>query len=187
MNCSLYDGAASSSSSRTQSCESEYLSAGSRLLSAACIPQPKLIIHYKAVNPSQEQVFTLDISSARSWLRHNHLWANDVWVHWAKLLSPHVHRSHDWLRCTRTYTYVHITFLFQTVYVPETSVDSGKHNQWNQENGCLDGAFLLAARLMVMFQFSFWLRSRKSQPKTDARTVHCYFAKLVTHFCSYLF
>ncbi|XP_051247143.1 uncharacterized protein topaz1 isoform X2 [Dicentrarchus labrax] len=66
---------------RTQSCESEYLSAGSRLLSAACIPQPKLIIHYKAVNSSQEQVFTLDISSARCWLRHNHLWANEVWTH----------------------------------------------------------------------------------------------------------
>ena len=69
------------SSSRTQSCESEYLSAGSRLLSAACIPQPKLLIHYKAVNSSQEQVFNLDISSARCWLRHNHLWANEVWAH----------------------------------------------------------------------------------------------------------
>ncbi|XP_044028329.1 uncharacterized protein topaz1 isoform X2 [Siniperca chuatsi] len=66
---------------RTQSCESEYLSAGSRLLSAACIPQPKLIVHYTAVNASQEQVFTLDISSARCWLRHNHLWANEVWTH----------------------------------------------------------------------------------------------------------
>ncbi|XP_071356453.1 protein TOPAZ1 isoform X5 [Trachinotus anak] len=66
---------------RTQSGESEYLSAGSRLLSAACIPQPKLIVHYTAVNSLQEQVFTLDISSARRWLRHNHLWANEVWVH----------------------------------------------------------------------------------------------------------
>ncbi|CAJ1083728.1 uncharacterized protein topaz1 isoform X13 [Xyrichtys novacula] len=66
---------------RIQSCESEYLSAGSRLLSAAGIPQPKLIIQYKAVNSSQEQVFTLDISSARFWLRHNHLWANEVWTH----------------------------------------------------------------------------------------------------------
>ncbi|XP_073318978.1 uncharacterized protein topaz1 isoform X2 [Pagrus major] len=66
---------------RTQSCESEYLSAGSRLLSAACILQPKLLIHYKAVNSSQEQVFTLDISSARCWLRHNHLWAKEVWAH----------------------------------------------------------------------------------------------------------
>ncbi|KAM7383930.1 hypothetical protein PAMA_011335 [Pampus argenteus] len=62
---------------RTQSCESEYLSAGSRLLSAACIPQPKLIVHYTAVNSSREQVFTLDISSARHWLRRNHLWANE--------------------------------------------------------------------------------------------------------------
>ncbi|XP_023116713.2 uncharacterized protein topaz1 [Amphiprion ocellaris] len=65
---------------RTQSCESEYLSAGSCLLSAACIPQPKLIVHYIAVNSSQEQVFTIDISSARRWLRHNHLWANEVWT-----------------------------------------------------------------------------------------------------------
>ncbi|KAM3596517.1 uncharacterized protein V6R79_015969 [Siganus canaliculatus] len=65
---------------RTESGESEYLSAGSRLLSAACIPQPKLIIHYKAVNSLQEQVFTLDISSARCWLRNNHLWAHEVWT-----------------------------------------------------------------------------------------------------------
>ncbi|XP_031143064.1 uncharacterized protein topaz1 isoform X4 [Sander lucioperca] len=66
---------------RTQSCESEYLSAGSRILSAACIPQPKLSVHYTAVNSSQDQVFTLDIASARCWLRHNHLWANEVWTH----------------------------------------------------------------------------------------------------------
>ncbi|KAM6899571.1 protein TOPAZ1 [Xenentodon cancila] len=66
---------------RTQSCESDYLTAGSRLLSAACIPQPKLIIHYTAVNSSQEQVFRLEVSSARRWLRHNHLWANEVWAH----------------------------------------------------------------------------------------------------------
>uniref|UniRef100_A0A3B4T6X0 Protein TOPAZ1 n=1 Tax=Seriola dumerili TaxID=41447 RepID=A0A3B4T6X0_SERDU len=66
---------------RTESAESEYLTAGSRLLSAACIPQPKLIVHYTAVNSSQEQVFTLDISSARRWLRHNHLWANEIWMH----------------------------------------------------------------------------------------------------------
>ncbi|XP_058474532.1 uncharacterized protein topaz1 isoform X2 [Solea solea] len=66
---------------RTQSGESEYLSAGSRLLSAACVPQPKLTVHYTAVNSSQEQVFTLDMSSARRWLRHNHLWASEVWTH----------------------------------------------------------------------------------------------------------
>ncbi|XP_030597258.1 uncharacterized protein topaz1 [Archocentrus centrarchus] len=64
---------------RTQSCESEYLSAGSRLLSAACIPQPKLTVHYTAVNSEQEQMFTLDFPSARRWLRHNHLWAHEVW------------------------------------------------------------------------------------------------------------
>ncbi|CAK6961000.1 uncharacterized protein topaz1 isoform X1 [Scomber scombrus] len=65
---------------RTQSSESEYLSAGSRLLSAASIPQPKVIVHYTAVNSSQEQVFMLDIPSAQRWLRHNHLWANEVWT-----------------------------------------------------------------------------------------------------------
>ncbi|KAF3833673.1 hypothetical protein F7725_024877 [Dissostichus mawsoni] len=64
---------------RTQSCESEYLSAGSRLLSAAWMPLPKLVVHYMAVNSSQDQVFNMDICSARSWLRHNHLWANEVW------------------------------------------------------------------------------------------------------------
>nr|XP_057903560.1 protein TOPAZ1 isoform X2 [Doryrhamphus excisus] len=65
---------------RTQESESEsdYLLAGSRLLSAACIPQPKLIIHYVAVNSSQEQLFTLSIASAQRWLHHNHLWANEV-------------------------------------------------------------------------------------------------------------
>ncbi|XP_072303774.1 protein TOPAZ1 isoform X2 [Eucyclogobius newberryi] len=52
----------------------------SRLLSAACIPQPKLSVHYTAVNSSQEQLFILNISSARRWLRHNHLWANEVWT-----------------------------------------------------------------------------------------------------------
>uniref|UniRef100_A0A8C6SIZ2 Protein TOPAZ1 n=1 Tax=Neogobius melanostomus TaxID=47308 RepID=A0A8C6SIZ2_9GOBI len=65
---------------RTQSGESDYLSAGSRLLSAACIPQPKLSVRYTSVNSSQDQVFALDISSARRWLRNNHLWANEVWT-----------------------------------------------------------------------------------------------------------
>nr|XP_033492084.1 protein TOPAZ1 [Epinephelus lanceolatus] len=66
---------------RTQSCESEYLTASSRVLSAACITNPKLIVHYTAVDSAQDQVFTLDVSSARWWLRHNHLWANEVWAH----------------------------------------------------------------------------------------------------------
>ncbi|KAF7664677.1 hypothetical protein LDENG_00168510 [Lucifuga dentata] len=66
---------------RDQYCEREYLSAGSRLLSAACVPQPKLTVHYVAVNSSQEQLFTLDLSSARRWLRHNHLWAHELWTH----------------------------------------------------------------------------------------------------------
>ncbi|KAM9776288.1 protein TOPAZ1 isoform 2-T2 [Syngnathus typhle] len=64
---------------RIQESESEYLSAGSRLLSAALIPQPKLEVHYTAVNSSQEQVFTLSVASAQRWLRSNHMWANDVW------------------------------------------------------------------------------------------------------------
>lgn len=73
-----------SSSSRTQSCESDYLSAGSRVLSAAGIPRPKLTVHYTTVNSSQEQVFTLDVSSARRWLQHNHLWANEIWTLWTR-------------------------------------------------------------------------------------------------------
>lgn len=83
---SLSSASSSSSSSRTRSGESEYLSAGSRVLTAASIPQPKLTVQYTAVNSSQEQVFTLDVSSARSWLHHNHLWANEVWAHWPQ---PH--------------------------------------------------------------------------------------------------
>ncbi|XP_041822872.1 uncharacterized protein topaz1 [Melanotaenia boesemani] len=66
---------------RTQSCESEYLSAGSCLLSAAGIPQPKLAVHFTTVNSSQEQVFRLDVSSARRWIRHNHLWSSEIWAH----------------------------------------------------------------------------------------------------------
>ncbi|KAK5621371.1 hypothetical protein CRENBAI_008373 [Crenichthys baileyi] len=73
---------------RTQSCEGEYISAGNRLLSAACLPQPKLTIHYTAVNSSQEQVFMLEVSSARRWLRHNHLWASEMWTHRSKCLNP---------------------------------------------------------------------------------------------------
>uniref|UniRef100_A0A667XAY7 Protein TOPAZ1 n=1 Tax=Myripristis murdjan TaxID=586833 RepID=A0A667XAY7_9TELE len=69
---------------RTQNCERKYLSAGSRLLSAACLPQPRLSVRYTAVNSSQEQVFILDASSARRWLRHNHLWASEVWSHSSK-------------------------------------------------------------------------------------------------------
>lgn len=65
---------------RTKSSESDYLAAGSRLLSASCIPQPKLSVRYTTVNSSQEQVFNLDISTARRWLRHNHLWASEIWT-----------------------------------------------------------------------------------------------------------
>ncbi|MEQ2201083.1 hypothetical protein XENOCAPTIV_007304 [Xenoophorus captivus] len=72
----------------TQSCEGEYISAGNRLLSAACLPQPKLTIHYTAVNSSQEQVFRLEVSSARRWLRHNHLWASEMWTNRHKCLNP---------------------------------------------------------------------------------------------------
>ncbi|TNN54881.1 Testis- and ovary-specific PAZ domain-containing protein 1 [Liparis tanakae] len=66
---------------RTQSCESEYLAAACRVLSAARIPQPNLDIQYTAVNLSQDQVFTLAVSSARLWLHQNRLWANEVWAH----------------------------------------------------------------------------------------------------------
>ncbi|XP_056277248.1 protein TOPAZ1 [Pseudoliparis swirei] len=66
---------------RTQSCESEYLAAACRVLSAARIPQPNLDVQYTAVNLSQDQVFTLAVPSARLWLHQNHLWVNEVWAH----------------------------------------------------------------------------------------------------------
>ncbi|KAM9418150.1 uncharacterized protein topaz1 isoform 3-T3 [Salvelinus alpinus] len=66
---------------RTGDSESEYLAAGSRLLSAAIVPNPKLTVHYTAVNSCQEQLFTVDTHTARRWLRHNHTWANEVWTH----------------------------------------------------------------------------------------------------------
>nr|XP_040045329.1 uncharacterized protein topaz1 isoform X1 [Gasterosteus aculeatus aculeatus] len=66
---------------RTQSCESEYLAAGSRILSAACVLHPKVLVQYTAVNASHDQVFLLDVPSARCWLRHNRMWANEVWTH----------------------------------------------------------------------------------------------------------
>lgn len=82
------------SSSRTQSTESEYLSASSRLLSASSVLLPKPLVQYKAVNPSQDQVFTVCPASARSWLYHNHRWANEAWANW----SPHqsaLRRKHE--------------------------------------------------------------------------------------------
>lgn len=139
--CDVYvhDGAASSSSSRTQSCESEYLSAGSRLLSAACIPQPKLIVHYKAVNSSREQVFTLDISSARCWLRHNHLWANEMWMHWSELQSL-----------------MYLTFLsHETTSFFTRDVSGWKNNQWNQEKlNSLISVGSTFVTLMVIFRLT---------------------------------
>ncbi|XP_046875485.1 protein TOPAZ1 [Hypomesus transpacificus] len=65
---------------RTLDCESGYLSAGSRLLSAAIIPNPKLTVRYRAVNSSNEQMFLLDTPSARRWLQQNQSWASEVWT-----------------------------------------------------------------------------------------------------------
>lgn len=139
--CDVYvhDGPASSFSSRTQSCESEYLSAGNRLLSAACIPQPKLIVHYKAVNSSREQVFTLDISSARCWLRHNHLWANEMWMHWSELQSL-----------------MYLTFLsHETTSFFTRDVSGWKNNQWNQEKlNSLISVGSTFVTLMVIFRLT---------------------------------
>ncbi|KAM9456718.1 uncharacterized protein topaz1 [Clarias gariepinus] len=59
--------------------ESEYLAAGSRLLSAAMIPNPKLSIRYTAVSQEQEQLFNLDRGSAAKWLSHNRSWAQGMW------------------------------------------------------------------------------------------------------------
>ncbi|TSK87410.1 Testis- and ovary-specific PAZ domain-containing protein 1 [Bagarius yarrelli] len=58
--------------------ESEYLAAGSRLLSAALIPNPKLSIRYTAVSQEQEQLFNLDRGSAAKWLSHNRSWAQSI-------------------------------------------------------------------------------------------------------------
>ncbi|XP_043995037.1 uncharacterized protein topaz1 isoform X2 [Gambusia affinis] len=73
---------------RTQTCEGDYISAGNRLLSAACLPQPKLTVRYTAVNSSQEQLFRLDVPSARRWLRHNHLWASEMWTQRPRSVNP---------------------------------------------------------------------------------------------------
>ncbi|XP_077403867.1 uncharacterized protein topaz1 [Vanacampus margaritifer] len=66
---------------RSQESESEYLSAGSRLLAAARVPQPELEVRYDAVNSSREQVFMLSVASARRWLHSNQTWANEVWIY----------------------------------------------------------------------------------------------------------
>ncbi|TRY65672.1 hypothetical protein DNTS_005528 [Danionella cerebrum] len=65
--------------------ESVYLAAGCRLLSAALIPNPKLIIKYTHTpspthTHSQEQRFTLERSSALRWIQQNHSWAHDLWT-----------------------------------------------------------------------------------------------------------
>ncbi|XP_028317152.1 protein TOPAZ1 isoform X2 [Gouania willdenowi] len=65
---------------RTQSDESKYLASGSHLLAAAGILQPKIIIHYTAVNSSQEQTFIVELASAQRWLSHNHSRATELWT-----------------------------------------------------------------------------------------------------------
>ncbi|KAM8883697.1 protein TOPAZ1 [Synchiropus picturatus] len=64
---------------RTVSSESEYLNASSRLLSAAGLLIPRINVRYTKVNWLQEQVFALDIVSARDWLHSNNLWTKDLW------------------------------------------------------------------------------------------------------------
>ncbi|XP_048086145.1 protein TOPAZ1 [Alosa alosa] len=59
--------------------ESEYLSAGCRLLSSAQLPNPKLRLSYTTVNPQQEQVYTIEPGSAHNWLSYNHSWAHRLW------------------------------------------------------------------------------------------------------------
>ncbi|XP_038156294.1 protein TOPAZ1 [Cyprinodon tularosa] len=72
---------------RTHNSEVDYISAGTRLLLASSLPQPKLDVHYTNVNVSQEQVFRLDVSSARRWLHRNHLWASELWTPRARCLD----------------------------------------------------------------------------------------------------
>ncbi|XP_023662069.2 uncharacterized protein topaz1 isoform X2 [Paramormyrops kingsleyae] len=59
--------------------DGDYNTAGNRLLFAGQIANPKLVIKYATVNPSQEQVFTLDPLSVRKWLTQNMKWANSIW------------------------------------------------------------------------------------------------------------
>ncbi|XP_048881466.1 protein TOPAZ1-like [Brienomyrus brachyistius] len=59
--------------------DGDYNAAGNRLLFAAQIANPKLVIKYATVNPSQEQVFTLDPLSVRKWLTQNMKWATSIW------------------------------------------------------------------------------------------------------------
>ncbi|XP_031442425.1 protein TOPAZ1 isoform X2 [Clupea harengus] len=59
--------------------ESEYLSAGCRLLSSAQLPNPKLRLSYTVANPKQEQVYTIEPGSAHNWLLCNHSWAHKLW------------------------------------------------------------------------------------------------------------
>ncbi|XP_062385173.1 uncharacterized protein topaz1 isoform X2 [Sardina pilchardus] len=59
--------------------ESEYLSAGCRLLSSAQLANPKLRLSYTTVNSQQEQVYTIEAGSAHNWLSYNHSWALRLW------------------------------------------------------------------------------------------------------------
>ncbi|CAL8297794.1 unnamed protein product [Lota lota] len=73
---------------RSHTCERVYLSASNRLFSAVGVLHPRLTVHFTAINPSQEQVFTLDMPSVRHWLQHNRSWANEVWSNLLAVTSP---------------------------------------------------------------------------------------------------
>ncbi|XP_069051355.1 protein TOPAZ1 isoform X2 [Lepisosteus oculatus] len=60
--------------------ECDYHAAVSRLVSAAQITRPKLVIKYATVNVCGEQVFTLDPLSALKWLSQNMEWAGKAWL-----------------------------------------------------------------------------------------------------------
>ncbi|XP_066499020.1 protein TOPAZ1 isoform X2 [Hoplias malabaricus] len=65
--------------SRSSEAEIVYLAAGSRVLSSAQIPNPKLNVRYVSVDQNQQQLFHLDPVSATKWLSHNHSWAQEMW------------------------------------------------------------------------------------------------------------
>nr|XP_014346637.1 PREDICTED: testis- and ovary-specific PAZ domain-containing protein 1 isoform X2 [Latimeria chalumnae] len=58
----------------------DYKTAVKRMMAAARISNPKLLVKLMTVNVAMEQVFTLDQGSAQKWLKENMKWAAKVWL-----------------------------------------------------------------------------------------------------------
>ncbi|NWH74284.1 TOPZ1 protein, partial [Piaya cayana] len=59
---------------------SDYQAAVERLILAARLPDPKLILKYVTVNVNTDEVFSLELASALKWLQKNMKWAGKVWL-----------------------------------------------------------------------------------------------------------